>query len=460
MRRVSFAAAILLSLTGCAFGPKYERPDIDSPASFRGPSAATTEAAATSLGDAQWWTVFQDEELQRLIRAALAENLDMRIAAARVDQAAAQVGITRTDQLPTINATGSAGRIRNPSNPVIPSFETNLSQLGPTAIWQLDFWGRYRKATEAARAELVASEWGQKAIIATLVANVATAYFQLRELDLELEISTRTLDARRESLELNRTLEEGGAVSLIDVHQAEILVEQAASAIPDLERRIAQQENYISVLLGKNPDGVMRGLPLTDQPLLPEIPAGIPSSLLERRPDIRQAEMQLAAANARIGVAKAAYFPQVSLTGTAGVQAYSFDGLFSSSVYNVGVNVSQPLFDLRRIRNNVRLTEAQKEEMIATYIQAIQQAFREVSDSLIANEKNHEYRERQQALRAAAQQANDLSTIRYQGGATSYLEVLQSATNLFEAEIGLAQAQLNERLAVVQIYNALGGGWQ
>lgn len=460
MRKISLVAAILLSLTGCAFGPKYQRPDIDPPISFRGPSAATTEATATSLGDTQWWTVFQDEELQKLIRTALAENLDMRIAAARIDQAAAQVGITRTDQLPTINATGSAGRVRNPSNPLFPAFEANLSQLGPSAIWQLDFWGKYRKATEAARAELVASEWGQKAIIATLVANVASAYFQLREFDLELEISKRTLEARRESLELNRTLEEGGAVSLIDVHQAEILVEQAASAIPDLERRIAQQENYISILLGKNPGGIMRGLALTDQPLLPEIPAGIPSSLLERRPDIRQAELQLVAANARIGVAKAAYFPQVTLTGTAGVQAYSFEGLFASSVYNVGVNVSQPLFDLRRIRNNVRLTEAQKEEMIATYIQAVQQAFREVSDALIANEKNHEYRDRQQALRAAAQQANDLSTIRYQGGATSYLEVLQSATNLFEAEIGLAQAQLNERLAVVQIYNALGGGWQ
>lgn len=458
--RVLLSSAFFLALSGCAFGPKYQRPDINPPGAFRGPSTPTTEAAAASLGDAQWWTVFQDEELQKLIRTALVENLDVRIAAARVDQAMAQVGVTRTDQLPTITANGSAGRLRNPSNPVIPSFETNLSQLGPAAVWQLDFWGKYRKATEAARAELAASEWGQKAIIATLVANVASSYFQLRELDLELEISQRTLAARRESLDLNRTLEEGGAVSRIDVHQAEILVEQAASAIPDLERRIAQQENLISILLGKNPGEVARGMTLTQQPLLLEIPAGLPSSLLERRPDIREAEMRLVAANARIGVAKAAYFPQVTLTGNAGVQAYSFDGLFSSTVYNVGVNVSQPLFDLARIRNNVRLTEAQKEEMIATYIQAVQQAFREVSDALIANEKNHEYRERQDALRTAAQQATDLSNIRYQGGATSYLEVLQSSTNLYEAEIGLAQSQLNERLAVVQIYNALGGGWQ
>ena len=458
--RTLLATALLITLSGCAFGPKYQRPDINPPTTFRGDSASNAPAIAESLGDAQWWTVFKDEELQKLIQTALVENFDLRIAAARIDQAAAQLGVTRTDQLPSINVAGSAGRLRTPSNPVVPAYETNLSQLGPSAVWQLDFWGKYRKATQAARAELVASEWGQKAVVATLVANVATAYFQLRALDLELEISKRTLDARRESLSLNRTLEEGGAVSRIDVYQAEILVEQAASAIPDLERRITQQENLISVLLGKNPDNIARGLALTDQPLLPEIPAGIPSSLLDRRPDIVEAELKLVAANARIGVAKAAYFPQVTLTGNAGVQAYSFDGLFNSTIYNVGVTVSQPLFDLRRIRSNVQLTEAQKAELIATYLQAVQQAFREVSDALIANEKNHQYRERQQALRTAAQQANDLSTIRYQGGATSYLEVLQSATNLFEAEIGLAQAQLNERLAVVQIYNALGGGWQ
>lgn len=460
MRKALVVAVALLTLSGCAFGPKYQRPDIDPPAAFREPFSPTPAADPASLGDAQWWTVFQDEELQKLIRAALAENLDVRVAAARVDQAAAQVGITRTDQLPTINGTGSAGRVRNPSNPLFPAFEANLSQLGPSAIWQLDFWGKYRKATEAARAELLASDWGRRAVIATLVANVAGAYFELRELDLELEISKRTLEARRESLDLNQTLEEGGAVSRIDVHQAEILVEQAASAIPDLERRIAQQENLIGILLGRNPEGIARGLALTEQALPVEIPAGLPSSLLERRPDIREAEMRLVAANARIGVAKAAYFPQIVLTGTAGVQAYSFEGLFNSTVYNVGVQVTQPLFDLRRIRNNVRLTEAQKEELIAAYIQAVQQAFREVSDALIATEKNHEYRERREALRLAAQQATDLSNIRYQGGATSYLEVLQSSTNLYEAEIGLAQAQLNERLAVVRIYNALGGGWQ
>lgn len=456
LARNVFAPAVLL-LSGCTFGPKYQRTPVAAPQAYRG--ELTTTPSAESLGDAKWWTVFQDEELQKLIRAALAGNLDVRIAAARVEQAQAQVGITRADQFPIVSGTGSAGRQRNPSNPVFPAFEANLSQLGLSAAWQLDFWGRYRKATEAARATLAASEWGQKAIIATLVANVSTAYFQLRELDLELEVSSRTLAARRESLELNRTLEQGGAVSLIDVHQAEMLMEQAARALPDLQKRIAQQENMISTLLGQNLGDIPRGQKLTEQILPPTVPAGLPSSLLERRPDIRQAEMQLVASNARIGVAKASYFPQISLTGTAGFQAYSLTGLFDSKVYNVGAALTQPIFDFGRVRSAVRLTEAQKEEMIAAYLQAVQQAFREVSDALIAIQKNREYRERQQALRTAAQNAADLSSIRYRGGATSYLEVLQSATSLYDAEIDLAQAQLNERLAVVQAYNALGGGW-
>lgn len=460
--RWAIALACLIQ-AGCTFGPKYQRPDVAAPATFRsstveGPAAA--ESLGESLGDAKWWTVFQDEELQKLIRAALTENLDVRIAAARVAQAQAQAGITRADQFPTINGTGGAARQRNPSNPVFPAFEANMSQLGLSSAWQLDFWGRYRKATEAARAALAATQWGEKAVLATLVSNLATAYFQLRELDLELEVSRRTLAARHESLNLNRTLEEGGAIPRMDVHQAEILVEQAARTIPEIEKQIEQQENLISILLGRNPDGVARGLRLTDQVLPPSIPEGLPSALLERRPDIRQAEWRLVAANAQIGVAKAAYFPQVSLTGTAGYQAYSLTGLFDSKVYNVGASMTQPIFDFGRIRSTVKLTEAQKEEMVLTYRQSVQQAFRDVSDALVAVRKNREYRERQQSLQTAARQASELAAIRYKGGATSYLEVLQSETELFNAEIGLAQAHLNERLAVIQVYNALGGGWQ
>ncbi|MBC7945585.1 MAG: efflux transporter outer membrane subunit [Burkholderiales bacterium] len=458
MRKHLVLAALILIQVGCTFGPKHMRPDAASPAIYRG--SMETTATSESLGDAKWWTVFQDEELQKLVRSALTENLDLKIAAARIEQAQAQLGITRADQFPTIGANGGASRQRSPSNPVFPAFEANISQLGLSSVWQLDFWGRYRKATEAARANLASSEWGRKAVVATLVSNLATAYFQLRELDLELEVSKGTLAARRESLGLTRTLEEGGAISRVDVHQAEILVEQAARQIPDLEKRIEQQENLIGILLGRNPDAVTRGLKLTDQVMPPSIPPGLPSTLLERRPDIRQAEWRLASANARIGVAKAAYFPQISLTGAVGFQAYSMTGLFDSQVFNAGTGLTQPIFEFGRLRSNVRLTEAQKQELVLTYRQAVQQAFREVSDALVSVRKNREYRERQQSLQAAARSAADLSAVRYKGGATSYLEVLQSETDLFDAEIGLARAQLNERLAVVQVYNALGGGWQ
>ena len=443
---------------GCALGPKYQRPDVNAPGQFRGP--ATAEASKESLGDEQWWRVFKDETLQKLIRAALDESPAVEIAAARVAQAQAQAGITRADQFPSIGASGSVGRQKCAGMSVFPGYEANSAQLGLTAIWQLDFWGRYRKVTEAARAQMTATEWGRRAVVATLVASVASAYFQLRELDLELEVSRRTLAARRESLELNRTLEKGGAISLMDVHQAEILVEQAATRIPDLETRIAQQENLLSTLLGRNPEEIERGQRITEQVLPPEIPAGLPSGLLERRPDLQQAEWQLVAANARIGVAKAAWFPQVSLTGSGGYQAFGIESLFDSKVYNTGLNLTQSIFEFGRIRSGVRLSEAQKVELAASYRQAVQQAFREVSDALIASSKSREFRERQLALRQAASRAADLSNVRYRGGVTTYLEVLQSQTSLFDAEIGLAQSELNERLALVQLYAALGGGWQ
>ncbi len=457
MSAVLLVSAAALSV-GCAFGPKYQRPDVNAPGQFR--SLAAAEASKESLGDEQWWRVFKDETLQKLIRAALDESPAVEIAAARVAQAQAQAGITRADQFPSIGASGSVGRQKSAGMSVFPGYEANSAQLGLTAIWQLDFWGRYRKATEAARAQMTATEWGRRAVVATLVASVASAYFQLRELDLELEVSRRTLAARRESLDLNRTLEKGGAISLMDVHQAEILVEQAATRIPELETRIAQQENLLSTLLGRNPEEIERGQRITEQVLPPEIPAGLPSGLLERRPDLQQAEWQLVAANARIGVAKAAWFPQVSLTGSGGYQAFGIESLFDSKVYNTGLNLTQSIFEFGKIRSGVRLSEAQMVELAASYRQAVQQAFREVSDALIASSKSREYRERQLALQQAASRAADLSNVRYRGGVTTYLEVLQSQTNLFDAEIGLAQSELNERLALVQLYAALGGGWQ
>jgi len=328
--------------------------------------------------------------------------------------------------------------------------------------WELDFWGKYRRATEAARADVLATDWGSKAVASSLVSNVATAYFQLLELDLEMEISKRTLDSRKESLRLVEIRANGGNTSLMDVRQSEQLVYTAGAEIPDLERRIEQQENFISILLGKNPAPVARGKPLVDNAVQPSVPAGLPSTLLERRPDIQSAEAQLVAANARIGVAKAAYFPQITLTALGGYQSQALTNLFTgpSGFWSFGGQLLQPIFTAGKIRSNVKLSEAHEQEALLVYQQTIQQSFREVSDSLIAYQKNQEFRAQQQLLTRSAEDATRLADSRYRGGVTSYLEVLDSDTRYFDAQIGLAQAQLNERLAMVQLYNALGGGWQ
>jgi multidrug efflux system outer membrane protein len=415
-----------------------------------------------SLGDEKWWSVYQDPQLQALIREALAQNYDVRIAATHVLQAQATLGITRADQFPTVTAGASTSNERFPATRITPAFETSPTSLNLSLFWELDFWGKFRRATEAARATLLATEWGQKAVISSLVSNVASAYFQLLELDSEMNISRRTLDSRKESLRLVEVRAKGGATSLLDVRQSEQLVYTAAEAIPDLERRIEQQENLISILLGRNPAPVTRGKPLIENPILPVVPAGLASSLLERRPDIQSSEQQLVAANARIGVAKAAYFPQITLTATGGYQSSALTNLFTdpAGFWSVGGQLLQPIFTAGKIRSNVRLTEAQQQEAVLVYLQSIQQAFREVSDSLIAYRKNQEFRAQQELLTNAAQDATRLADMRYQGGVTSYLEVLDSDTRYFDAQLGLAQAQLNERLALVQLYNALGGGWQ
>ena len=448
---------------GCAVGPNYKRPTVNVPPTYRGltPEEAA-KSDARSLADEKWWEVFQDPQLQGLIREALSQNYDVRIAATRVLQAQAVLGITRADQFPTITGGALSSNERLPATRVTPAFETSPSQVNLSLFWELDFWGKYRRATEAARANLLATEWGQKAVMSSLVSNVVSAYFQLLELDSEMEISRSTLVSRKESLRLVEVRAKGGATSMLDVRQSELLVYTAAGTIPDLERRIEQQENLISVLLGKNPAPVTRGKPLVESATLPTVPAGLPSSLLERRPDIQSSEQQLVAANARIGVAKAAYFPQITLTAVGGYQSSALTNLFTgpAGLWNVGGQLVQPIFTGGRIRSNVRLTEAQKQEEVLAYQQSIQQAFREVSDSLVAYRKNQEFRAQQELLTNSAQDATRLSDMRYRGGVTSYLEVLDSDTRYFDAQLGLAQAQLNERLALVQLYNALGGGWQ
>jgi multidrug efflux system outer membrane protein len=397
-----------------------------------------------------------------LIRTALAENYNVRIAAARVLQAQALLGIARADQFPTIAGTAAASTLRIPETVQIPGATTSANSLSLSLAWELDFWGKFRRSTEAARANLLASEWGQRAVITTLVSDVASAYFQLRELDLEMEISKQTLTTRQESLRLVKVRAQGGVTSMMDVHQSEQLVYNAAASIPDLERRIEQQENFISVLIGKNPGAITRGRPLVENAIPATVPAGLPSSLLERRPDIQSAEQLLVSANARIGVAKAAYFPQILLTGVAGTQSVALTNLFSgpAGLWNVGAQLTQPLFTGGRIRSGVRFSRAQQEEAALAYQQTIQQAFREVSDSLIAYTKNQEFRQQQELLTQAAEAATRLSDVRYRGGAASYLEVLDSDTRYFSARLALAQALLGERLALVQVYNALGGGWE
>ena len=453
----------ILLISGCAVGPNYKRPSADVPGTYRGamPQQAAQPAAA-SLGDQKWWEVFQDKQLQDLIHTALQQNYDVRIAATRILEAQAQVGITRADQLPSISAGAQAVNQRSPRQKFFPPFETSASQVDVSLAWNLDFWGQFRRATEAARANLLANQWAREAVISTLVSDVATAYFQLRELDLELEISRRTLASRQDSLQLTQTLANGGATSMLDVRQAEQLVSTAAEAIPDLERRIEQQENLLSTLLGNNPGPIARGASLTEQPHAPDVPAGLPSSLLERRPDIREAEAQLMAANAQIGVANAAYFPQITLTANSGYQSSALTSLFTgpAGLWNFGGSLVQPIFAGGRIRSGVKFSEARQQETVLMYQQTIQQAFRGVSDALVEYHKDREFRQYQQQLALSAQDAAQLSEMRYRGGAASYLEVLTNETNYFAGELGLAQAQLNELLGLVRIYRNLGGGWQ
>jgi multidrug efflux system outer membrane protein len=463
-------------LSGCAVGPNYKRPSVNVPVTYRAPADETsatapaqepatsqpTPASAASLGDEKWWEVFQDKELQGLIRTAIKNNYDVRIAATRVLQAQAQVGITRADQLPSLSAGGAINSVQNPKIGPIPSYEITQGQVTASAAWNLDFWGKFRRATEAARAILLADEWAQKQVIATLVADVATDYFQLRQLDLELEIAKRTLNSRQNSLQLTQTLEQHGINSLLDVRQSEQLVYTAATEVPDFERQVGQLENAISILLGNNPGDIPRGLKLAEQPHFPDVPAGVPSALLERRADIRESEANLIAANAQIGVARAAYFPQISLTASAGYESPALTNLFTgpAGLWNLTSSLTQPIFEGGRLKNNVRLAEAQHEQLLLTYQQTIQGAFRDVSNGLIAYRKFREFRIEQEHLFESAKDAAHLSEVRFKAGTTDYLEVLTNETNSFSAELALAQAQGNELVALVQLYQALGGGWQ
>jgi outer membrane protein, multidrug efflux system len=463
MRKCLALLCTSLVLSGCTMGPNYRRPTVAVPPTYRGLAPdGTAQTETATIGDQKWWDIFQDEQLRRLIHTALQQNYDLRIAASRILEAKAQLGITRADQFPAVSAGAGIADVRTAQSKFLPAFETSAGQVNLSAAWELDFWGKFRRATEAARANLLASEWARQEVVSTLVANVAAAYFQLRALDLQLEISRRTLDSRQESLRLTQILANGGATSLLDVRQAEQLVFTAGAEIPALEQQIEQQENFLSILLGQNPGDITRGETLTEQRQPSQVPPGLPSSLLERRPDIRQAEEQLVAANAEIGVARAAYFPQIVLSGSGGFQSSALTNLFSgpAGAWSFGASLAQPIFTGGRLRSGVRLAEAQQQTAALFYQQSIQGAFRSVSDALVAYRKTREFRAQQELLFQSAEDAARLSHMRYTGGATGYLEVLTNETNAFSAELGLAQARLNELLAMVQLYQALGGGWQ
>jgi outer membrane protein, multidrug efflux system len=456
---VMMAAALI---AGCSVGPNYHRSAIQSPATYRDLSEnPQAQAQAASYADLPWWQVFQDPQLQELIRTALKQNYDLQLATERINAARAQVAITSSNLLPQVSGNGAfqGGKEGN--------FQTKFNFLNLTAdaAFQLDLFGKLRRATEASRAQLLATEDAKQTVVLTLVSDVASDYFALLQLDLQLQITRNTVDAQKASVNLTNLRLQHGVATKLDVLQAQEVLDSANSQVPDLERQIAQEENAISILLGNYPQSVPRGRALVQQALPPEVPPGLPSSLIERRPDIREAEQILVAANAEIGVAKAQFFPQISLTGSGGGafgRSSAFSGLMSSQVgiWSYGAQVSQPIFTGGALRGNLHLAESQHQQALISYRQAIQHAFGDVSDAMIAYEKFHEVRVRQEDSVADLQESVRLSNMRYKGGTTTYLEVLDGQRSLFSAELTLADARGAEYQSLVQLYRALGGGWQ
>jgi multidrug efflux system outer membrane protein len=461
---VPFMAVLLISAlnAGCKVGPNYHRPAFQPPTAFRDLSEnPQVQAQAASYADLPWWQVFQDPQLQELVRTALKQNYDLQLATERINAARAQVAISRSRLFPQVqgNADFSGGKEHNFQT------KTNFLTLTADAAFQLDFFGRLRRATEASRADLLATEDARQTVILTLVSDVASDYFALLQLDLQLQITRETVKTQEDSVKLTNLRVQHGVATKLDVLQAQQVLDTANAQIPDLERQIAQEENAISILLGNYPQAVPRGRPLVEQPLPPEVPPGMPSSLIERRPDIREAEQVLVAANAEIGVAKAQFFPQISLTGSGGGsfgRSSAFSSLMSSQVgiWSYGAQVSQPVFTGGALRGNLRVAKSQHQQALISYRQTIQRAFGDVSDALIGYEKFHQVRVRQEDTVKDLQESVRLSNLRYKGGTTTYLEVLDGQRSLFSAELTLAGARGTEYQSLVQLYRALGGGWQ
>jgi multidrug efflux system outer membrane protein len=463
-KQAPFIMAIMAAalIAGCKVGPNYHRPVTQTPSAYRDLSEnPQVQAQAASFADLPWWQVFQDPQLQELIRTALKQNYDLQIATERINAGRAQVAITRSNLFPQVQGNGnfSGGKEGN--------FQTtsNFFNLTADAAFQLDFFGKLRRATEASRAQLLATEDARQTVILTLVSDVASDYFTLLQLDLQLQITRETVQTQEDSVKLTKLRVDHGVATKLDVLQAQQVLDTANAQVPDLERQIAQEENAISILLGNYPQAVPRGRPLVEQPLPPEVPPGMPSSLLERRPDIREAEQVLVAANAEIGVAKAQFFPQISLTGGGGGtfgRSSAFTSLMTTQlgIWSYGAQVSQPIFTGGALSGNLRLAKSEYQQALIGYRQAIQRAFGDVSDALIGYEKLHQVRIRQEDSVRDLQESVRLSIMRYRGGTTTYLEVLDGQRSLFTAELTLAEARGSEYQSLVQLYRALGGGWK
>ena len=461
--------AVMAFFAGCAVGPDYKRPAVDTPSAFRRAASDTnTISDANTFADLGWRDAYDDPQLKAYIAEALTNNYDVKIAAARVLEAEASLQVTRSQFFPTVNAGANAYTSRtSQKSPVpVPAGVNPQQQYGDVFLsmpaYEIDLWGRIRRANEAARARLLGSKDAQQVVYQTLVSQVAATYLQLLELDLELEIGRNSYISRTNSLAITESRESGGIGSMQDVYQGRILVFTAEASIANTQRLVEQTENQLNILLGHNPGPIKRGPPLVDHELRASVPPGLPSSLLERRPDIRVAEQQMVAANADIGQAKAAFYPQLTLTGVYGYQTVALSDLFTSParMWQFGPAVSLPLFTGGRLRGNLKLAKASFEESLAFYQQTVQNAFREVSDALIAYQRTQEFYAKQNDLTKANRDAAELANVRYEGGVTSYLEVLYNEQQLFDAELLLAQARRDELLSVVELYRALGGGWQ
>jgi len=446
---------------GCAVGPNYQRPPVNAPSAFRGDAKISTN----SFANFPWWQVFHDDTLQNLIRTALTNNYDLRIAITRVEQARAMAAQARAGFFPQINFAATAARGKNVAGGNTPSPTGTIGDVfaaDANASWEIDFWGRLRRLNESARAQFLASQEARRDVTILLIAQVAQNYFQLLALDQQLGIARQSTNSFGQSLKIFNQRLQGGVASKLETSSAEALMDSAAATIPGLEQQIALQENQLSVLLGQNPGAIGRGSFSLDTETPPEIPAGLPSVLLERRPDIREAEDQLRSANAQVGAAKADFFPQLNLTALFGgvspeLAAFTSGG---SVAWGIAAGLTGPIFHGGQLRAQYVQARAAREQFALQYQSAVLNALLEISDALVSREKSAAARVQESHAVAAYQEAVKIAMERYRLGNADYYEVLQEQQLLFPAENSLVQFQLNQLLAVVQLYRALGGGWE